>query len=178
MMGENWKQTYTGKRFEFSDPISHETICIEDIAHSLSMQCRYNGHIKVFYSVAEHCVAMSYLMSTQEAALGALLHDAAEAYTGDIITPLKTDAMHTLEDRIMTAILSCFGVYVSKTAEIEIKKADLRMMATEKEQLLVSGHKWDTLGGVDPYCMMLQGWTPAEAKDRFLKRFIELTKEA
>ena len=172
-----WGQTYTGKRFEFSGEIDPETICIEDIAHSLAMQCRYNGHIKVFYSVAEHSVVMSYLMPTKEAAIGALLHDAAEAYTGDIITPLKTDAMRALEDKIMRAILSSFGIKISKTVAREVKKADLRMMATEKEQLLTPGHEWETLEGIEPYCMALWGLPPTEAKDRFLKRFIELTKE-
>ena len=176
-MSDNWKQTYTGKRFEFSDPIDPETICIEDIAHSLSMQCRFNGHCHTFYSVAEHSVVMSYLMPTREAAIGALLHDAAEAYTGDIITPLKTDAMRALEDKIMEAILDCFGLHISEAVVREVKKADLRMMATEKEQLLHLGHEWEILEGVEPYCMALWGLPPVEAKDRFLKRFIELTKE-
>lgn len=176
-MKDNWKQTYTGKRFVFSDPIDPESIGIEDIAHSLAMQCRFNGHCKTFYSVAEHSVVMSHFVSTKEAALYALLHDAAEAYIGDIITPLKTDAMRAMEAKIIEAILDRFGIRVSEITKAEVKKADLRMMVTEKEQLMRSGHNWEPLEGVRSYCTALQSWTPVEAKDRFLKRFIELTKE-
>lgn len=85
-------RTFTDKKFYFLD-IRPEHICIEDIAHSLSNICRYGGHCKQFYSVAEHSIACCDRMGNGEDAsvrLWALLHDAAEAYIGDICKPLKT----------------------------------------------------------------------------------------
>lgn len=171
-----WIQTYSGKRFELSGPIDPELIGIEDIAHSLSMQCRYNGHSSRFYSVAEHSVAMSHMVMP-EARLYALLHDAAEAYIGDIITPLKTDAMRALENKIMEAIVSRFNPYLTAKVYRGVKKADLRMLATEKEILIRPGHEWEMLEGIEPYTIRLDCWTPLEAKNAFLARFIELIKE-
>jgi len=63
-------------------------ICIEDIAHSLSMQCRFGGHLPRFYSVAEHSIRCMEL-AKQEDKLSALLHDASEAYLMDIPRPIK-----------------------------------------------------------------------------------------
>jgi hypothetical protein len=80
--------TYSGKRFSL-DEANPENIEIVDIAHSLSMICRFNGHTQEFYSVAEHCVHMARRLTDRKTALYALLHDAGEAYYGDVTTPLK-----------------------------------------------------------------------------------------
>ncbi len=85
--------TYTKKRF---DPIApkEELIDILDIAHSLSLLCRANGHFPKFYSVGEHCVncareaeARGYSARVQ---LACLLHDASEAYLSDVTRPVKS----------------------------------------------------------------------------------------
>src|SRR5438128_12538670 len=83
----DWMQTYTGRAFYPLDP-RLDDICIEDIAHALSMLCRYGGQCQEFYSVAEHSVLMSYAVNPQHA-LWALLHDATESYMGDLIRPLN-----------------------------------------------------------------------------------------
>ena len=75
---EPWIQTYSGKKF-WLDPPMWDQIDIIDIAHALSMTCRYGGHSKFFYSVAQHCCLMSRLVP-KRLALAALLHDAVEAY--------------------------------------------------------------------------------------------------
>lgn len=84
--------TWTGKEFNFLD-VKTEDICIEDIAHALSLQCRFNGHIGEFYSVAEHSMMVADLVAEETedptVILTALLHDASEAYLGDIVSPLK-----------------------------------------------------------------------------------------
>ena len=91
-MKTDWIQTYTGKKFFPLKP-NPADICIEDIAHSLSMQCRFAGHSKQFYSVAQHCNAMVNCWfphpEQRELAKYALLHDASEAYLTDIPRPLK-----------------------------------------------------------------------------------------
>jgi hypothetical protein len=86
-----------------------EDVCIEDVAHSLAFQCRYNGHCKRFFSIAEHSV----IMSQQDGGLSGLLHDAHEAYIGDIIRPIG-DAMigakiKNLRDHIDSVIYQVFG---------------------------------------------------------------------
>lgn len=86
-MENPWIQTYTNKKFDLVSP-DPDSICIEDIAHALSHQCRYTGHTRKFYSVAEHCINVARLVAPGQELAG-LLHDATEAYTGDLNTPLK-----------------------------------------------------------------------------------------
>lgn len=83
----DWIQTYTGRQFWPLDP-KPEEVCIEDIAHALSQQCRYAGHTIRFYSVAQHSVEIA-LRVPRAAALWGLLHDAAEAYLVDLPRPVK-----------------------------------------------------------------------------------------
>ncbi len=84
--------TWTGKKFYFTDP-KPEDVFIEDIAHALSLQCRFNGHIAELYSVAEHSVMVANIVEEEtkdaQLTLTALLHDAAETYLGDVVSPLK-----------------------------------------------------------------------------------------
>jgi len=83
---EHWITTYTGKRFHYLDP-QPEEIDIVDIAHALSLTCRFGGHCKEFYSVAEHSIRVAEIVP-KEFQLLALLHDAGEAYTGDVQSPI------------------------------------------------------------------------------------------
>lgn len=101
--------TWSGRKFNFLNP-EPTHIVIEDIAHALSLQCRFNGHCSEFYSVAEHCVEVSRLIEAQghprNIVMTALLHDAAEAYIGDVVSPLKKvlvdyqDIEYTVESAI------------------------------------------------------------------------------
>lgn len=79
--------TYTGKTICLTDP-DPEDICLEDIAHGLANLCRFNGQCSRFYSVAHHTMLVSVLVAPTFAP-EALLHDAAEAYLGDMTRPLK-----------------------------------------------------------------------------------------
>ena len=83
----DWMQIFTGKKFWPLDPKSEE-VDIKDIAHSLAFQCRFNGHSNYFYSIAQHSVIVSKIVSKDQA-FAALLHDAAETYIGDMVSPLK-----------------------------------------------------------------------------------------
>lgn len=108
-LGE-YKETFTGKKFYVLD-VRPEDICIADIAHSLSLQCRYNGHCTQHYSVAEHSilVALHALNEghTYLSVMRALMHDAVEAFIGDIPKPVKLSipALMEAEDRIETTIM-------------------------------------------------------------------------
>ena len=175
-MKDNWVPTYSGKRFSFKGVIDPAVINIEDIAHSLSMQCRFNGHTREFYSVAEHSLIMSFMVS-DKARLYALLHDAPEAYVGDIVTPLKTDEMREREDSIMAVILSRFGLKVSAEIIKEVKEADLRMLATEVQQLMYPGHHYPELRGIEPYRLQLRTWEPRIASSQFKDRYKKLMRQ-
>lgn len=127
-----WIATYTGKRFELFDP-KPEMICIEDIAHALSHICRFGGHSADFYSVAQHSVTVS-LLCCDEHRLHGLLHDASEAYIGDVVRPLKLmlTEYRTIESRIHSAILETFGL--EKLECSCVKEADEVLLATEARQ--------------------------------------------
>lgn len=116
--------TYTGKQFYYSNFMAVD-IEIRDIAHSLSQLCRYTGHTNMFYSVAQHSMLVADKMpGTHEEKLVALLHDASEAYTNDLASPLKAFLQHSetfehgdgrssycdLQDRITAAVYNRFGI--------------------------------------------------------------------
>jgi 5'-deoxynucleotidase YfbR-like HD superfamily hydrolase len=111
--------TYTGKVFPYDD-VSPDNIDIRDIAHSLSHLCRYTGHTTMFYSIAQHSLLVSEKMpGGPEEKLVGLLHDAAEAYTNDLASPLKKYlisntyhghcAYRTIQDKITAAVYRKFG---------------------------------------------------------------------
>lgn len=101
--------TYSGKMLDLSD-IRPEAIDIKDIAHALSQLCRFSGQCRSFYSVAEHSIRVCGLVP-DEHKLAALLHDASEAYLGDVIAPIKQmlPAYKKLEDELMAVIANKFG---------------------------------------------------------------------
>src|SRR5689334_2642685 len=100
----DWMQTFTGRRFYPLSPRPGE-IDPADIAHALSLLCRYGGHVDRFYSVAEHCVLMSQAVAPEDA-LAALLHDATEAYVVDVPRPLKRQlaGYREIEEQVWFAI--------------------------------------------------------------------------
>ena len=113
---EPWIETFTGKQFYFLDP-TRDSIDIRDIAHSLAYTCRYTGHCKRFYSVAEHSILVSYLADDP---LAGLLHDASEAYITDIASPIKPHLTNykELEDMLMGHIADRFNFTYPLNAEI------------------------------------------------------------
>ena len=164
--------TYTGKHLNFLEPDLAD-IDIEDIAHALAACCRYNGHTRHFYSVAQHSVLMSR-EAHPDIALEVLMHDAAEAYIGDIATPLKQmmPVYQTIEKIVANAIDRKFGIDTSEPITHDnIKYIDWRMMATEVRALMPSNCDWTVLEGLDEYPIEIVPWTPAEAKYEFLLTF-------
>ncbi|NIR14780.1 MAG: HD family hydrolase, partial [Desulfobacterales bacterium] len=143
-MSSHWFQTYSGKIFSPKKP-GPEQICIEDIAQSLSMICRFNGHISEFYSVAQHSVLVSRLVP-EGFELEGLLHDATEAYVGDMPSPIKRMWSQreyvNLEEEIYRAAISNKFELPPKISP-QVKKADLQALALEKEFLVTDyGYDW------------------------------------
>lgn len=128
--------TATGRRFNLMLP-DPKDVSIGDIAHSLARQCRFNGHTDCFYSVAQHSVLVARLVP-QEHRLAALLHDAAEAYTGDIIRPVKNiigNRWRTIEEPIERAICVAMGIIDQYPWHASIKEADDRLLQAELNDL-------------------------------------------
>lgn len=168
-----WIQTYSGKRFTPTNP-KYSAIVIQDIAHALSMQCRFSGHCKKFYSVAQHSVLVSYLCNVEDALWG-LLHDATEAYLVDIPAPLKRsgkfDAYLDFEKEMQTAICQRFSLPEKEPPSVKI--ADKIMLATEARDLLVSLRE-DWTYAVEPAPFRIDPLLPEAAEELFLKRFYQL----
>lgn len=176
-----WVQTYSGQAFDLKS-LDPTKISIEDIGHSLSMQCRYNGHTRRFYSVAEHSVRVSYIaekrFGDRKFAIGGLLHDAAEAYIGDMVTPIKKELpgmeeFVLLENEIQAAIESVFFLPCRLLSCVEISLVDKIMGATEKRDLMYPCKRdWGPLP--EPDIRVICPWEPQIAKLNFLNRAYDL----
>lgn len=160
--------TFTGKMLNPFYP-KEELICIEDIAHSLSMQCRFNGHVKRFYSIAEHCMYTALVLRElgypAKVQLLGLLHDASEAYLSDIPAPVKEflNEYREIEFLLNTAIYSklvpyCYGLTKDELDAITMVDKELALLEGRK---LIGEAEWnrkktqfdvnfDTLGELSP----------------------------
>jgi 5'-deoxynucleotidase YfbR-like HD superfamily hydrolase len=165
--------TYLGHRFYPLAP-SIADVAIEDIAHGLAFQCRFNGQTQHFYSVAQHSLMVAALVP-HRLALAALLHDAAEAYLGDMVKPLKHlfPDFSRIEAEVMGIIGARFGV--AEFDDRKIKRADLIALATEKRDLMPrSSEPWHTLDGVAPLPTRIEALSPQHSKQKFLSEFERL----
>lgn len=170
----SWILTASGRHFDYLDPRG-EDIDILDIAQGLANECRYAGHTRSFYSVAQHAWLASRIVPLEHA-LEALLHDATEAYCKDIPRPLKEllPDYRDIEDRVDSAIRVRFGL--PPTMSATVKHADLIMLATERRDLMpADGTPWRLLDGIEPLPRRIIAMAPAKAAGHFLRRWIELT---
>ncbi|WP_019919085.1 hypothetical protein [Methyloversatilis discipulorum] len=172
--------TYSGHYFNFLEP-NPDTIEIEDIAQGLSKVCRFAGQSRAFYSVAQHSVHVSYLVAElghPEHALAGLLHDAAEAYIGDVTRPLKQllPDYRQIEKRIEAAVFARFGL--PPELPPVVKQADLIMLATEQRDFMAPhDDPWYCIEGIEPQGA-LSAWDHDHARAAFSGRFHQLVCEA
>ena len=174
MITTPYVSTFSGNRFYPLEP-RIDCIAIEDIAHGLAFQCRFNGQTHEFYSVAQHSLAVSSLVPT-DLRLAALLHDAAEAYLGDMVKPLKVllPEFAAIEDKVSALIAAAFGIDFSNYGPI--KRADLIALATEKRDLMPhSAERWTYLDGIAPLPARIVAMSPGQAKRAFLDEFARLS---
>jgi len=132
-------RTFTGLYMNVFEPTT-EMICIEDIAHSLSLQCRFSGHLSEFYSVAEHSILCAGYVK-YDSKLAALLHDASEAYMLDIPSPIKRRLPNykAIEDKLMQCIAEKFVFEYPLTKDI--KKVDEIILKTEWNELMLNANR-------------------------------------
>lgn len=126
--------TISGKKIEFNN-LDPDAIDIMDIAHALGKFCRFGGHVNRFYSVAQHSIIVAHLVP-ECCKKAALLHDASEAYLGDVVKPLKIllgDAYARLEYYFTSTINYKFGIHLTYEMEEEIHKADQYALYIEDE---------------------------------------------
>lgn len=158
-------RTVGGNWIDIIDP-KPETITIEDIAHALSMMPRFGGHLKTFYSVAQHCFHCSHKVAPGHE-LAALLHDASEFVMMDMPRPVKNQLPQykDLENNLMGVIAQKFGIQFP--FHPEIKKADDIMLHKEWDHFVM-----DKITDKNFIPMSQQ-----VAKNYFLIRFHELTRK-
>jgi hypothetical protein len=155
-------ETASGKEFNILNPDA-QMFDFQDIATSLSNICRYNGHLPTFYSVAEHSVRVAWWLRAQgqslDIQLTGLLHDAAEAYVGDMVRPLKrTTELGTPHQRIEENVLAVMhavygGIYPHPPI---VKQADKAVYEWELEYIRTG---------------KITGMPPTTARQAFMKRY-------
>lgn len=179
-MSKDWMMTFTG-RHVFPLDVKQEDIDLKDIAHSLSMQCRYNGHTANFYSVAEHAYLISRALERDGhdriTCLTGLLHDASETYVGDIIRPLKNSLKNSTKEaelKIEQAVSERFGLPWPWHDAVD--EYDKRIIVDEKDSPLLFGpHKpwnWE----MEALSVTINCWAPHVARSYFMDRYEYLTK--
>lgn len=143
-----WVETYSGAKFYPLEP-NLDQINLVDIAHALSQMCRFTGHSKFFYSVAQHSIncakEMQILGESPRLQLYALLHDASEAYLQDIARPIKASIgnYEEIEAQLMNAIWDALGIPRPSEEEWEkVKQVDDLMLLNEAKILMKCEH-WD-----------------------------------
>lgn len=165
---------YTNSGLLVTDDEDDSNVKIEDIAHALSMQCRFGGHCSSFYSVAEHSVFVSEIVPP-EFALEGLLHDSAEAYVTDVPTPIKKMCPDfvSIEDKFYLKICRKFSIPVQMS--LEVKVADRIALYNEARYLtkiplhLLCDNNFEHSSLSRPFspkCL-----NPKEAYELFLERF-------
>lgn len=167
--------TVSGRFFDILKPEDYE-FDIDEIATALSNICRYTGHVNKFYSVAEHSVLVSRLVPSR-LALAGLLHDASEAFVGDVSSPLKKllPEYKRIEERVQEAIADQFGLPYPFPQEVH--EADKRMYWNERQNV-APGPK-DTLWHTEFRAarkVTATGMSPIIAKRMFLSRYKEITQ--
>lgn len=170
----DWMQTFTGRAFWPLDPRPDE-VHLSDIAHSLALQCRYAGHCRSFFSVAQHSVLVSHFLP-EELRLWGLLHDASEAYLVDLPRPVKRSIPDygAAEELVMKAIATRFGLVWPMPAAV--KDVDNRILIDESEALMgAPPMPWKLVG--PPLGIVIESWSPQEAERRFVARFHQLASE-
>lgn len=170
-------KTFDGTYFDFLNP-TESMVSITSIAHALSNICRFTGHCRFNYSVAQHSYYVS-LQVPEHLALQGLLHDAPEAYIGDVSSPLKQllQDYRVIEERVTKVVHSALDL--PERLAPEVKHADLAMLRAEHDQVLTNGFdpcRWDVVMHISPARVAISPWSSEEAEWMFLSRYAQLLR--
>jgi hypothetical protein len=173
-------ETYTGRAFWPLNP-TPDAISVIDIAHALSNQCRYSGHVAFFYSVAQHCCLLaSYLANRGGSALDCLqilMHDAPEAYLVDIPRPVKQYMPeYRVWDHAINDVIREWMGWKGMPLPSFQDEFDSRIIVDERAALMSRSHN-DWGHKLEPMGIIIEPWTPEEAERRFLEIYAALTLE-
>jgi hypothetical protein len=174
-----WTHTSRGRALDLLDP-RPDDVDLTEIGRSISHLCRYNGCVRRFYSVAEHSVLVSRWLAAEypnlpELRVAGLLHDAAEAYTGDITWPVQDllfrgeygrhvrNAYHDMQRRLDRLICDLVGIDVSWLHHDLVRQADLRILLDEREALLLGRPRPWAVESMGPLGVKVEGWSPDAA---------------
>lgn len=161
--------TIRGNHFDFLD-MTNNRFDVEEIAHALAHLCRFSGHCKEFYSVAQHSVIVSRLAGNGHH-MGGLFHDAGEAYLGDITTPLKQllPNYQRITSAVEAWLVEASGYDIHS---LEVKYADLQALGMEKRDLMVHDHtKWGVLDGIQIPPDVIDPLPPVDAFNLFMETY-------
>lgn len=166
--------TSGGGYFDFDAPAFGLDV-VDVVAHALSNLCRFTGHTRRFYSVAEHSVHVSRIVP-EHLAFAGLMHDAAEAFVGDVAKPLKMmlPDFAVIEKRVEDALFRHLGLPLPLPPEV--KAADRAMLAVEQAQAMSNADVWHHTHGAVAPPVQLQFWRPTVAAVEFLARYRELAQ--
>jgi uncharacterized protein len=167
--------TNTGTYFDLLRP-EESAISIEQVAAALSKICRFTGHCREFYSVAQHSVYVSLIVPAEDAMAG-LVHDAGEAFIGDVAKPLKMllPDYQAIEKRVEAAVFKALGIDLPLPKSV--KHADLRLLVSEQRDLMpghtATGQLWYN---IEPIPWTIQPMIPRDAESAFLERYAQLVR--
>ena len=141
-MNKDFIITFSKQKFSPMQ-VRAEEIDIIDVAHALSLMCRANGHIRHFYSVAQHCLNCSREAKarglSEEIQLACLLHDASEAYISDITRPIKRSLPQymELEEVLQNQIFNKFNLaHLTEAEHYLVKEIDDALLYYELLDLM------------------------------------------
>lgn len=190
----SWSQSYSGTKYWIMDPFPEE-INLMDIAVGLSNAARYRGQTKFFYPVLTHCVLVSRgveklalergwsLQAAKEAAFEGLMHDASEAFLGDVARPLKRQRAMREYCRVEALWEECinkrFGIRSSLQSKTLVKEVDQRIVLDEIQAVMADPDMWrrsKRYEGMDPLGIEVKHLTQKESMTEFYNRFLEVKR--
>lgn len=170
--------THSGRLVDLVSP-QRQAIEIDDIARALSREPRFGGHtVGGLYSVAQHSVLCSRHCAP-EAALAALMHDAAEAFSKDLPRPLKQllgAPAKEIEGRLWRTICERYSLGpFSDEVIAEVRRIDEVLLATEARDLMTDAQSWEQAARFQPpLATPIDIWAESWSYTQFLRRFREL----
>lgn len=163
----------SGELYDYIHPENNRWI-IEDVALALSNICRYGGHVEKHYSVAQHSWYVSHAVDPRYA-LDGLCHDIAEAFLGDIPTPLKALLKDYRDIERLHEAEAFRRLGLKYPMQSEVHEADRAVLATEVFYLKPASEHWTFLKDVSMHDVEIKPWTQKKACKMFLARYYELT---